>query len=429
MKQTIGNKAVQRLLVNQRQFVRRLGVQRDETGDGEAQPVAKEEKVAVPSAIGYIGMNPAAAKEAKALKYVSKDQVLISLDDPEAQKGLITDHGVGKFVYKELGIDPSKDVDKFIKAYKTLKAVGIFARDQMGHMMKWFRGAEQGKYTLERLVLSGHSDGVNLWGDSEDDHEPGSFLLHRDLANIAGVFPKAAGQVQDIMFSACWSVVAIKKMTEIFPNLQTAWGYIGFSPSIGQGSARHIQKWEMTTRGDKTPKKRDRRGKAAIWTRADGYVAGSPADFDLKELKDHFNANVPRTASMYEGNEELDGGFLRDLYFTLQLISIHPEATSAEIKQARDFLEKTLRLRYWNVIISKFRSNHADVIAKAYKGFPVADPKKAGYKNRGRLKAHIEEIKAELGKKAHADMSTYVTTLLEPGLWELKPEVIPDEWI
>jgi hypothetical protein len=230
------------------------------------------------------------------------------------------------------------------------------------------------------------------------------------------------------MFSACWSVMAIKKMAEIFPNLQSAWGYIGFSPNIEQGSASHIKKWEMTTRGERTPRKRDRKGKASIWTRDGGYVVGSPADYDLKELKEEFNAKSDRAAKMYDGSDDLDGDFLRDIYFTLQLISIHPESESKDVDEARQMLEITLRLRYWEKITKEFSKTHFEQIKKGYAGFSVAKPSYRGI-SRPQFKEHLDAFKAGLGKGEHAAAQDLYDTLLKPGLWELDPNIIPDTWI
>jgi hypothetical protein len=321
------------------------------------------------------------------------------------------------------------NIFKFMEVFSFMKSVDFWGREQFGHILKWFSGAEAGKYKLQRLVLSGHSDGVDLWGESEDEKdEPGSIMVYRDLAAIAKIYPKAAAQVQDVMFSACWSVMAIKKMAEIFPNLQTAWGYIGFSPSIKQGSAQHIKKWEMTTRGERTPKKRDRVGTASIWTRDGGYIAGSPADYDLGELKAEFNAQSDRAGKMYNGNEDLDGDFLRDVYFNLQLISIHPDAEPQTVSNARKMLEIVLRLRYWDKITKEFFKTHHEAIKKGYAGFSVKKPSYYGI-SRPAFKKHLDDFEDALAKKNHDAARDLLENLLKPGLWQLDATIIPDTWI
>jgi len=429
MQQRVGNGAVNRMLA-QRAAARApngLLQRADPAAAGEA--LKPGEKMAIPTVIGYIGMNPGAMTEAKTLKKVSKDQVLISLDDPKAHDKMDNDEGLAQFIYKDLGLHPLYNLFTFAEVFSFMKSVDFWGREQIGQILKWFSAAEAGKHKLERLVLSGHSDGVDLWGESDDEKdEPGSLMIYRDLAQIAKIYPKAAGQVQDIMFSACWSVMAIQKMAEIFPNLQSAWGYIGFSPSIAQGSAAHIKKWEMTTRDERTPRKRDRQGKASIWTKDEGYVVGSPADYDLKELKEEFNAKSDRAAKMYDGSEDLDGEFLRDIYFTLQLVSIHPESESKDVDEARKMLEITLRLRYWEKITKEFSKAHHEQINKAYAGFSVAKPRYWGI-SRPELKDHLVVYKDALGKKGHAAAQDLYDNLLKPGLWELDPNIIPDTWI
>lgn len=425
-----GNGAVTRMLAQPVAELAADGLlQCSDPAAAEGESTEPGGKLAIPTVIGYIGMNPDAVKEAKTLKRVSKDQVLISLDDPKAHKKMNSDEGLAQFIYKELGLHPLYDLFKFIEIFSYMKSVDFWGREQVGHMLKWFSAAEAGKHKLERLVLSGHSDGVDLWGESENEKdEPGSIMVYRDLATMAEIYPKAAAQVQDIMFSACWSVMAIQKMAEIFPNLQTAWGYIGFSPSVKQGSAKHIRKWEMTTRGERTPKKRDRRGVASIWTRDEGYIAGSPADYDLGELKEEFNGMSDRVGQMFSGDADLNGDFLRDIYFTMQLISIHPEAEAKTVDDVREMLEITLRLRYWDKITREFAKAHGAAIEKAYKGFSIAKPRFYGIK-RPALKTHMDAYQEALAKKEHAAAREFMDDLLRPGLWQLDSNIIPDTWI
>jgi hypothetical protein len=139
-----------------------------------------------------------------------------------------------------------------------------------------FRRAELGRYTLERLVLSGHHAGGMMWGDRRG---AGELIPTRDLRNVAAAFPVAAAQVKDIMFSACNSTAYIELCAEIFPSLESVWVYEGTSPSVATGSARHITRWERETRGDglpeggeRVPTRRDGAGHVAVWTRAEGML-------------------------------------------------------------------------------------------------------------------------------------------------------------
>ncbi len=258
----IGNAAVQRLLAQVNQ-----------------QTLQRETDEKPPSAIGYVGLNPQARKEANALKRgvrdqkrSDRDQVIISLDDLKEQAVLQTPEGKMHFVEHRLGIPWPGQMAKFFLALACLEKCDPAFCDQMADMMEMFWNAENGKYQLERLVLSGHHAGGEMWGDYTGKHEPGAVLLSRDLPNLAAAFPDAAAQVEDIMFSACNSKEQVELCKGLFPNLKSVWIYEGYSPTVKQGSAQHITQWERKTRGDQLPRRRDKLGNAEIWTSAKGFL-------------------------------------------------------------------------------------------------------------------------------------------------------------
>ena len=251
----IGNGAVQRLLKHV-----------------HTQSLQRQDDKKPPAAIGYVGLNPAAEKEARALKRGARDQVIVSLDDLKDQAALQTTEGKIDFVRLHLGIDWLTDFAKFFKALNCLVNCDPAFSDQMADMMTMFASAENGKYQLERLVLSGHHAGGEMWGDETDKHEPGAVLLERDLPNLVAAFPDAAAHVEDLMFSACNTKEQVDLCTKLFPNLKSVWVYEGYSPTIKQGSAQHITQWERKTRGDHLPRRRDKVGNAEIWTSEKGFL-------------------------------------------------------------------------------------------------------------------------------------------------------------
>lgn len=227
-----------------------------------------------PSATGYVGLNPKAHLELAALSRYAEGDVLGSLDRPDAEKALDTTEERVAFVYGRLGISPFH-FETFFAALTCLEECDGSFREQMADLMQIFQGAESGKYTLERLVLSGHhdpSEGAIIWGDGDS---AGELLLDRDLENLAKTFPKAAGQIEDIMFSSCNTRTRAELCARIFPKLESVWVYDGYSPSIKQGSAQHILQWEKHTRGDDLPSRRDAVGNAIVWTKAGGFL-GEP---------------------------------------------------------------------------------------------------------------------------------------------------------
>ena len=227
---------------------------------------------------GFLGLNEGADKELAKLRKTTREEVLSSLNDPVAEAKLKNDPAVLDFVFDDLKISVG-DFARWDKASDVLLNADVNLREQLADIMRWFNKAENGEIILDRLVLSGHSNGVELWGESVEGREsqPGSMLLDRDLRNIAAVFPKATAQVEDVMFSACFSINAVELVIKVFPNLKTAWSYTTFSPSAKQGSDEHIAEFTRATEGAGTLKRSNRRGSSALWTREKGYVVGDPS--------------------------------------------------------------------------------------------------------------------------------------------------------
>lgn len=123
------------------------------------------------------------------------------------------------------------------------------SRDEMARLIDVFRRAERGEIGLERVVLSGHSTGPFVEGEDGDRVD---FSFFEDLARI---FPGAAGQVQDLMLSACntGQPVDLPQYRVMFPNLQSVWGYEGRSPlarAANMTSVQHVEAWERVSRGN-----------------------------------------------------------------------------------------------------------------------------------------------------------------------------------
>jgi hypothetical protein len=187
--------------------------------------------VATPKGVtGFVGLNPGAYREAAALgTRIAAEHLLTSLNDPAAEQVLRENRAVFDFVGEELGIDVG-DFARWDQATDVLLNADPHLREQLADVMRWLDRAEKGEIALERLVLSGHSNGVELWGEHEEGAEsrPGTMVIERDLGSLAAVFPKAVGQVEDIMFSACFSTNAAEIAKRFLPNVKTAWSYGGF---------------------------------------------------------------------------------------------------------------------------------------------------------------------------------------------------------
>lgn len=380
----------------------------------------------------YMGLNPKAGIEAKKLRGVIRDDVVLAMNDPALEKSLDNEAGIARWLVDNLPgvvIMPRT----FLAAYDFLRNVDPSARDSLAQVVKVFYQAEVGKFRLERIVLSGHSNGVALWGDEEGSHKGGMFLLDKDMERLTQAFPRATAQVQDIMFSACFSITSIDLVVKVFPNLETAWGYAEYSPAAGKGSEQHIAQWERETRGDKDLQRRDGRGTAALWSRAAtagggrGYIRNDPADTPLESLIDDLSALWPKVLGMFEGDEELDTPWLSLPYRVVQLIITHPDTPADKKKKAEGFRDMILRMRYWDKITEKFATEHVAAIAAAYATAGINPPRFAGITRAG-LKAHIEKLKEKVEKSADPDLKHFFDHLLM-GLWNLRSDVIPETWI
>ena len=411
-----GNRAVTDLLL-----------QRDEDED-----IYDDTPAAPPSVTGYVGLNPAADKEAKQLRNATRQQVLVSLNDPEQERKLKENPAVFDFVCDELGISPLDDLQRWDQATDVLLEADPNLREQLADMMRWFNQAERGEVTLERLVLSGHSNGVELWGDSATDAEskPGTMLVERDLGMMVKVFPTAASQVQDIMFSACFSIAAVELVIRMFPNLRTCWSYSSYSPDIAGGSGQHMATWAATTEGDSTLEKRDKRGSNALWTREQGYIVGDPAAAAVGPLYAEVIAKYRSLVEpMYEGRKDTPKADLDAYYPKLQELSVHPGASADQKESALTAIDIVLRLRYWRVVREKFGKVHGAELQPAYDAIGVSPPDWSSLTRPG-LKAHIDQVDAAL--EAHEDQAAAKDTfrlLLKGGLFELDTRVIPTDWI
>jgi hypothetical protein len=426
-------RAGDRILELQRQAGNRAVASLLRTVQRETDEDIYEEATAPPPKVtGYVGLNPAANKEAKQLKAATRQQVLVSLNDPEAEAKFAENPAVFDFVHDELGISPIDDYDRWDTATDVLLEADPHLREQLADMMRWFNRAEIGEVDLERLVLSGHSNGVELWGDAPADakSKPGTMLVERDLGSLVKAFPTAAGQVQDIMFSACFSINAVQLVIDLFPNLQTCWSYTSYSPDIAGGSGQHMATWAGTTEGDSSLEKKDKRGSNALWTRERGFIVGDPAAAAVGPLYTEVLRKWRELAEpMYEGKKDTPKSQLDSYYPKIQELVAHPHASEDQRKggeQARDIV---LRLRYWIVVREKFGRVHGAELQPAYDALGITAPVWSSL-TRPELKAHLDAVEKAL--KEHEGAGTAkepIERLLKKGLFGLDTKVIKSDWI
>jgi hypothetical protein len=336
LQRTAGNRAVSHAL-------------RAVTADVQREPDDKKVGKQPKHVTGYLGLNPGAPKEAKGLKQTSRQEVLASLNDGEAEKRFADNPGVLDFIFTDLGYSVG-DVHGWMGASAVLFQADPNLREQLAEVMRWMRRAERGEIVVERLVLSGHSNGVELWGDTARGIKgtPGKMLIERDLGNLARAFPTAAGQVEDIMFSACFSINAVELVKKTFPNLKSVWSYGGWSPEVDQGSQEHIKAWSQSTEDQKTPQESSARGSTALWTRDRGYIVGDPkaaaaGPLYAEALRLWHDYGEP----MFLGEKDVPPDQLAPLYQKAQTLNANPDADGMAKGWAMHTIMVVLRLRFW----------------------------------------------------------------------------------
>src|ERR1700760_1404495 len=143
LQRRVGNRAVVKL------------VQRDAVTDVDGHSKLE-------SRTAYLGFNPDAGQEAAKLKAKLGAQALISLYDADERANLAKPEDITWFIGIDLGVPVGTDQFKVLDTL--FNAVNQDSRAHLADLAKMLAGAENDQYILDRLILSGHSDGVAVWG-------------------------------------------------------------------------------------------------------------------------------------------------------------------------------------------------------------------------------------------------------------------------
>lgn len=428
LQRTAGNRAVAGAIAS---------IQREEkdqkAGGGAPDVVSGADKAAPLRTTGFLGLNPGADKEAKKLRKTTGENVMESYNDPKAEARLKDNPALADFVFDDLGISVG-DIARWEKAIDVLEKADPHLREQLADVMRWFNKAERGEIILDRLVLSGHSNGVELWGESERGatSKPGLMIIERELGGIASVFPKAAAQVEDVMFSACFSINAVEIVKKVFPNLQTAWTYTAFSPNVKQGSPEHVAEFARATEGQGTLKKSNKRGTSALWTKEQGYIVGDPG---LAEAGPLYSAALTKwreiAEPMYLGDgADLTSAQLMPVYTSIQQMMAHPGTPADRKERAEKVMKLLLRLRFWPLLRQRFGEEHKEKLQPAYDALGIAQPNWSTM-TRKALKAHVEAVKKALETKTEAKaQKPLIEQYIIKGIYELTDDkAVNPDWI
>ncbi|MFT7622117.1 MAG: hypothetical protein ACI9WU_001284 [Myxococcota bacterium] len=374
----------------------------------------------------FIGMGDYAHDEAAHLNKIAPEgaRSVRQRGKADAWRGqdLTTSAGIAAFV-ATLGGNASRQ-----SALATvLEAAGDNARDEVAQLLEVYAEAESGSRKLERVVLSGHSVGDQIWGDINGE------ITFELLASISALFPTAVGQVEDLMLSACYTggEAGMDQYKQIFPNVQSIWAYHDSSPGTWSGAMEHMTRWEQATRGkDSDPKKikKDgakglRKGKnVSVWTGKNGYDGAQSKSLvealtAVQDGSDVFN-------EYYQGTREVESsqsGPLRDFYNVVQAALAVPALDAESRETCEVYRDVTIRLLYYKVVREKFMHAHGKTIEAGYKQVGQPMPNYAVL-SRGDAATAAGEF-ATMGGSGEA------YRLLDEGLMQLSPSVIPSTWV
>jgi hypothetical protein len=384
----------------------------------------------------YLGLNPASRdKEMDQLEGAGASVTGVTgargarNQDTAKVDGRTVDLGTPEGIEALMGSFPKLDAARIGALTSFFEGAGGNAKDELAQLARYLYDAEFGKRLFKRVVLSGHSYGVSIWGDDNGS------IPFTDLATLATIFPAAVGQVEDLMLSACNTGQSEKldQYTGIFPNLKSIWAYVGYSPSAATGSLRHVKEWEKATRGkadeDKMDAGREKVGRGsgdkdknvALWSRETGaadatYKTDSPeANLDFDTLK----ASVDGAMSSYEDafiRGVIDQSALNALFTQLQaLVGMFGSQLGDDRDAYATAMRRTLALRHWHNVLGNFMNAHGDALASAWGG---SMPRDFGTASRAKVLAYLTAFS---GDKTSDAYTTAVSMLHDL-------DGIPDNW-
>jgi hypothetical protein len=339
-------------------------------GAGEAAGSAAVERISN-DPIVYLGLNPMASRELAVLQKANADQGgAVGITNAEkdgasstvaGRRTLTTPAGRQAFLV-ELGLPAP--IGRALEG--NLASFDDAILDEIVQLIAVLWQVEQGTRTMHRLVLSGHSDGVTLWGDQNGE------IGWEQLGQVIGAFPKARASVQHLFVSACnagWERT-VEIYRAMFPQLESVWSYTSASPGAEGAAPQHLGCWEGGT--DQCGDKPLQRGVAsslpfgnnvAIWTRSGGYQM-NPRYANLQAaasilVDPEFNDVYERAKSGDLVCQSPSAGKIFDWYERVQAVlgnATLPADTRKELSTVRDEL---LLIRFWPKLLAGVGARYA----------------------------------------------------------------------
>ena len=394
---------------------------------------------AAADAVVLLGMNDTAIDEARGLR---RGAPVLLVHDVATRKDVAT--GADGAVYDlrteagRRGLVASLALPDAVagRVLDVLGSASDGARRELAVLACLWAPGERGGAVPARLLISGHGDSRAFFG------EDGDGLFDREIAALARAMPRAAAQVRHLHLAACQHGYDPRMQTfrDAFPQLESIWGYSGFSPS-GAPARHHQSTWERATRAGEGSLElspddvaRTRRARAvSIWTRERGYDGPAARELGIviRELRD-----TDGTYARYHRGELEDHdprtGPLAERYQRLQEVVNHLDfaeqrpAFQEHYERERD---TALRLRFFTTHVTRaFDRHYGSAIAAGYRTLGLTPPRFSGMTRRESVTEATRFLEAfeRAGEPLAAERAA---TLLREGLVELRAEHVPSRWL
>ena len=398
------------------------GMSRDEAVSDHAQELDQ-------TGLLFIGMGDYARKEATALHKVNADKGGVKAvyqrgkvqDELKSGGEVHTFHDLAGCLAFASGLGLPEHMA--VSAAELILEGGKGGKDEVAQIVDVFAQAELGNRTIDRIVLSGHSESNVLWGDHNGTI---SFQL---IAKLCDLFPNAAGQVKHLMISACYCGGDADMMAfrEMFPNVESIWGYHESGPGTRAGAIPHLTAWEGATdeEGDATLTSGVAAGTRKVenvstWTEEEGY-SGKDREDASERLARIIDGDSLFLEYLNGGREVLDagGGPLRQLYSDYRLFLSDSQADPSWLPFVEERANAAIRLLYWNVIRGRFSSAYANVLVPDFKAAGIDLPRIAqmtrGDFVRWMDTLELERLSAKSAELLEALLDLYETEIVQTG--------------
>ncbi|MBK8010118.1 MAG: hypothetical protein IPK13_02125 [Deltaproteobacteria bacterium] len=414
-------------------------------GPGSGSTVVENCTPSPRTPIVYLGMNDGASYEVAALKRAGAS--VTHLGSAKNQDGLehegrwfdLTDADDRRAYAEALGVVGMRGRE----LARLINEADDYGRDEVAALARTLSEAESGARCLDRLILSGHSDGGSIWGDDNG-------LLTWDLiGELMALFPRASAQVRALMIAACYSggESTFAQLRTALTGLDSMLGYDESAPGSKVGATTHLVRWaEATTpngsRGESESSLRvdlmsgTRKGQnIAVWTRENGYQVNrvrSPLEVD----ESRYEATRTAIASIVEGETDAtDGpnGVLRTHLNNVHHVLSHPDLPEHQRAVLEREAQRMPRLIHYDAVRRRFAETYAREIAAGYgaAGMEPAPIERLSRSEAVRSMYELDRVRVDRSRRdnANAEPIDRLYLLLRKGLLDLDPAVIPASWI